>query len=165
MTVGGSAGFGDGAWPSAMPGDRATTPAALRRVRRDRMTDIDVLRARGAARNRSLLYHFHAAAAPRVPARPIAEVREQRPRADLGLRPVREDLQLAALEPRGEIDGQRVLSPAPPEAIAQHQRVADIYGRGQRDEQGERPAKEEAIAVHGDASGCKTSIAQPTSMC
>src|SRR5689334_16842331 len=133
MTVGGSAGFG--AWASAAPGASATTPAAFSRVRRVKGIGlgIDILRAKRNCTNRRLLYHFpprlyhfHAAGAPYVPARPIPEVGKDRPRADFRLRAIGEDLELAVLEPRREVDRDRFAAAAAAETILQHQRVADV---------------------------------------
>src|SRR5882724_6766227 len=149
MTVRGSAGFG-GPWARAVRGASATTPAtapAVMRSRREmRAGSMTILRAKRRCTNRRPLYHFHASAAPDVPAGPIAEVGKQRARADLGLRPVGEHLELAALEPRGEIHRHRLQRAAAPDAVAQEDGVADVDGDRQRHEDAERGDDDEQRA-------------------
>src|SRR6266404_4247108 len=154
MTVRGSAGFG-GPWARAARGASATTPAtapAVMRSRREmRAGSKTILRAKRRCTNRRPLYHFHAACAPHPPARPVAEVRQQRVRADLGLLPVGEHLELAALEPRREIHTDRLQRPAAPDPVAQHEGVPGVDDEGQRHDDGEAEGNDERRAVHRPA--------------
>src|SRR5262245_29146588 len=151
MTLGGSIGFGPCA--SARLGVRATAPAALRSVRRVNGlgAGIDILRAKRRCTNRRLLYHFHPARAPHVPARPIAEVWEQRSRAHLALGAIGEDFQLAALEAGREVDRQRLAPATSRETLMEHQRVTYIkedredHERRQRAEDGEHDAPKASL--------------------
>src|SRR5207237_1051324 len=76
------------------------------------------------------------------------EVREQGLRADLSLRAVGEDLELAVLQSGREIDGDRVAPPTPPQAVLQGQRVGYIEDGRQDDDCGERDDRKPRPAAH-----------------
>src|SRR5215468_8071145 len=109
--------------------------------------------AREALHEPGLLYHFHVAGAPHVPAGAISEVREKRPRAGLALWPVGEDLELAALEPRGEIHRERLTPAATRDSLTQHESVADVEKEWKADQHAQRGgenAQHEPSAVFRD---------------